>query len=172
MNAGAFGGETAERLLWAEALDRSGRLHRLDREELGFGYRHSALPPGWIVLRAAFALVAGERDGIRERMAAIRAERETAQPLRVATGGSTFKNPDGQKAWRLIDEAGCRGLKHGRAMVSEKHCNFLINTGGASAAELEQLGETVRGKVRAAHGVSLEWEIVRVGQSAEIGAAA
>lgn len=172
MNAGAFGGETAERLLWAELLDREGRLLRLSRDELGLAYRRSALPPEAIVLRAAFALVPGDPAAIRARMEAIRAEREAAQPLGVATGGSTFKNPPGQKAWKLIEEAGCRGLRLGAAMVSEKHCNFLINTGGASAAELEGLGERVREQVRAHSGVTLEWEIVRVGEPARGGAAA
>jgi UDP-N-acetylmuramate dehydrogenase len=172
MNAGAFGGETAERLVWAEALDRSGRLHRLDAADLAFGYRHSALPEGWIVLRAAFALAAASPERIQARMAEIRSEREAAQPLRVATGGSTFKNPPGARAWQLIERAGCRGLRHGGAMVSEKHCNFLINTGSASAADLEELGQMVRSRVEAACGIALEWEIVRVGHPArlEIGA--
>jgi UDP-N-acetylmuramate dehydrogenase len=164
MNAGAFGGETADRLLWAELLDRAGRVHRLPAVELGFGYRSSAVPEGWIVLRAAFALRPGDPDRIRARMEAIRAEREASQPLRVATGGSTFKNPPGHRAWQLIDAAGCRGLVRGRAMVSDKHCNFLINTGGATAAEIEALGEEVRERVRARTGIELEWEIHRVGR--------
>jgi UDP-N-acetylmuramate dehydrogenase len=164
MNAGAFGGETGERLLWAEVLDRTGRRDRLGAGELGFAYRQSALPAGWIVLRAAFAVTAGDTERVMARMNAIRAEREAAQPIRAATGGSTFKNPPGAKAWRLIDAAGCRGLRLGRAMVSEKHCNFLINTGGATAAELEALGEEVRARVRRTCGVSLDWEIVRVGR--------
>jgi len=172
MNAGAFGGETAERLSWAELLDGEGRLHRLGRDELGLSYRHSALPEGAIVVRAAFALAAGDPAAIRARMEAIRAEREAAQPSGVATGGSTFKNPPGAKAWQLIEAAGCRGLRLGAAMVSEKHCNFLINTGGATAAELEELGELVRARVRAHSGVTLEWEIVRVGDPAPVGAAA
>lgn len=164
MNAGAFGGETGDRLVWAEALDRAGRLHRLSRADLEPAYRRSALPEGWIVLRAAFQVVAGEPGRIMSRMNEIRAEREAAQPIRAATGGSTFKNPPGAKAWRLIDEAGCRGLRQGRAMVSEKHCNFLINTGEATAAELEALGEEVRRRVRATRGIDLDWEIVRVGR--------
>ncbi|MCX8101641.1 MAG: UDP-N-acetylmuramate dehydrogenase [Geminicoccaceae bacterium] len=164
MNAGAFGGETADRLLWAELLDAEGRLHRLGRDELGLAYRASRLPAGAIVLRAAFSLAAGDPAAIRARMDAIRSEREAAQPLGVATGGSTFKNPPGAKAWQLIEAAGCRGLRLGAAMVSEKHCNFLINTGGATAAELEGLGELVRERVRAHSGVTLEWEIVRVGE--------
>ncbi len=172
MNAGAFGGETGERLRWAELLDREGRLLRLSRDELGLAYRRSSLPAEAIVLRTAFALVPGDPTAIRARMDAIRAEREAAQPLGVATGGSTFKNPPGRKAWKLIEEAGCRGLRLGAAMVSEKHCNFLINTGGAGAAELEGLGERVRERVRAHSGVALEWEIVRVGEPAPGGAAA
>lgn len=164
MNAGAFGGETRDRLIWAEALDRQGRLHRLTNAELGFAYRHSDLPEDWIVVRAAFALEPGDPLAIKAAMEAIKAEREAAQPLRVATGGSTFKNPEGHRAWRLIDEAGCRGLTHGGAMVSDKHCNFLINTGNATAADLEALGEMVRDRVAAATGIRLEWEIRRLGK--------
>ena len=164
MNAGAFGGETKDRLVWAEALDRRGELHRLDREALGFAYRRSALPAQWIVVCAAFRGEPGGPDAILARMEAIKAEREAAQPLRAATGGSTFKNPAGGKAWQLIDAAGCRGLRRGAAMVSEKHCNFLINTGGASAGEVEGLGELVRQRVREHSGVELEWEVIRVGR--------
>lgn len=166
MNAGAFGGETAERLLWVEALDPAGERHRLTPVELAFAYRQSALPRGFVVLRAAFGLVPGDREAIARRMAAIREEREATQPLRVATGGSTFKNPPGHRAWRLIDEAGCRGLRQGAAMVSEKHCNFLLNTGGASAADIEGLGERMRERVRAASGIALDWEIRRIGAPA------
>lgn len=165
MNAGAFGGETRDRLVWAEALDRQGGLHRLTNAELGFAYRKSALPDDWIVVRAAFALEPGEPTAIGERMAAIKAEREAVQPIRVATGGSTFENPTGERAWQLIDAAGCRGLRHGAAMVSDKHCNFLINTGGATAAELEALGEIVRDRVAARSGIRLEWEIKRLGEA-------
>ena len=172
MNAGAFGGETRDRLVWAEALDRRGRLHRLTPADLGMTYRHSGLPADWIVVRAAFACTPGDPAAIAARMQAIRDEREAAQPLRVATGGSTFKNPPGHRAWQLVDAAGCRGLRQGAAMVSEKHCNFLINTGGATAAEVEGLGETVRRKVREHSGVMLEWEIVRVGRPAPMEAAA
>jgi len=165
MNAGAFGGETRDRLVWAEVLDRRGRLHRLTNAELGFRYRHSDLPEDWIVVRAAFALEQGDPAAIKRRMDEIRAEREAAQPLRVATGGSTFKNPEGNRAWRLIDAAGCRGLTHGGAMVSDKHCNFLINTGNAAAADLEALGEMVRDRVAAATGIRLDWEIKRLGEN-------
>jgi UDP-N-acetylmuramate dehydrogenase len=164
MNAGAFGGETAERLRFAEIVGRDGRIRRLDKAELGFGYRRSALPADAIVLRAAFGLEPGDPAAILARMDAIRAEREAAQPIRVATGGSTFKNPEGDRAWRLVDQAGCRGLAHGRAMVSDKHCNFLINQGGASAREIEELGEIVRSRVQERSGIALAWEIVRVGE--------
>ena len=170
MNAGAFSGETADRLLWAELVDAEGRQHRLERDELGLAYRRSAVPADWILVRAAFALAAADPEVIRARMEAIRAEREARQPIGVATGGSTFKNPPGVKAWQLIEAAGCRGLRNGAAMVSEKHCNFLINTGGATAADLENLGELVRERVRAHSGVVLEWEIVRVGDPAPLGA--
>ncbi len=172
MNAGAFGGETKDRLVWAEALDRQGKLHRLTNGDLGFAYRRSALPPDWIVVRTAFQGQPADPAAILDRMNAIRAEREAAQPLRVATGGSTFKNPSGHKAWQLIDAAGCRGLRLGSAMVSEKHCNFLINTGGASADEVERLGEVVRQRVRDHSGVELEWEVIRVGRRASMELAA
>ena len=164
MNAGAFGGETAERLIWAECMDRAGDTHRVSAEDLGFSYRHSALPDGFIVLRAAFRCEPGDAAAIADRMAEIKREREAAQPLRVATGGSTFKNPQGHKAWQLIDAAGCRGLRAGGAMVSEKHCNFLVNTGEATAADIETLGEAVRARVRDHAGITLEWEIIRIGE--------
>jgi UDP-N-acetylmuramate dehydrogenase len=164
MNAGAFGGETAEVIDEVVAFDPKGRRHVLRPAELGFGYRHSALPADWIVIEAVLKVVPGDAAAVRTRMAAIKAEREASQPLRVATGGSTFKNPPEHKAWQLIDAAGCRGLRHGRAMVSEKHCNFLINTGGARAAEIEALGELVRARVLAHSGVALDWEIHRIGR--------
>ena len=155
-----------------QALDRGGTLHRLGITELGFTYRHSALPPDSVVVRAAFRGTPGDPESILARMEAIRAEREAAQPLRVATGGSTFKNPPGGKAWQLIDAAGCRGLRHGAALVSEKHCNFLINTGDASADEVERLGELVRQRVREHSGVALEWEVIRIGRPASLELAA
>jgi UDP-N-acetylmuramate dehydrogenase len=170
MNAGAFGGETAEVVEQVIALDGRGRRHVLRPAELGFAYRHSTLPADWVVIEAVLKGVPGDAAAVRARMAAIKAEREASQPLRVATGGSTFKNPSGRspagerKAWQLIDAAGCRGLRHGRAMVSEKHCNFLINTGDARAAEIEALGELVRARVLANSGVALEWEIHRIGR--------
>ena len=166
MNAGAFGGETADRLVWAEIVGRDGTIYRQDKAGLGFGYRRSAVDRDAIVLRAAFALDPAAPETILARMDAIRTERADAQPLRVATGGSTFKNPTTARAWQLVDRAGCRGLAHGRAMVSDKHCNFLINQGGASAREVEELGEIVRRKVRETSGIELKWEIVRVGEEA------
>jgi UDP-N-acetylmuramate dehydrogenase len=165
MNAGAFGGETAEVVERVVALDPAGRRYELAAADLGFGYRHSALPEGWIVIGAVLRGTPGDVRAIETRMRMIKAEREASQPLHVATGGSTFKNPAGHKAWQLIDAAGCRGLRHGRAMVSDKHCNFLINTGGASAAQLEELGERVRARVREHSGVVLDWEIHRVGRA-------
>ena len=163
MNAGAFGGETAAVVERVTALDERGRRHELTAAELGFSYRHSGLPEGWITTHATLRAVPGDAGEIAARMAAIKAEREVRQPVRVATGGSTFKNPPGMSAWRLIDAAGCRGLRRGAAVVSDRHCNFLVNTGGASAAEIEALGEEVRARVRAHSGVELEWEIRRIG---------
>ncbi|MEZ5930691.1 MAG: UDP-N-acetylmuramate dehydrogenase [Alphaproteobacteria bacterium] len=168
MNAGAYGGETAELVEQVIAMDPRGGLHELSAEEMGFSYRHSNLPEGWIAVAAVMKGVVGQREHIRCRMGRIKAERDVAQPIRVATGGSTFKNPSGKnppykKAWELIDAAGCRGLMYKKAQVSEKHCNFLINAGGAKAADIEDLGELVRKKVLASSGVQLEWEIHRVG---------
>ncbi len=163
MNAGAFGGETADRIERVTAMDPRGGLHELSPEEMGFAYRHSALPEGWIAISVVMRGAEGQRERIRAQMARIKAERDVAQPIQVATGGSTFKNPPGRKAWQLIDAAGCRGLMHKRAQVSEKHCNFLINAGGAKASDLEELGELVREKVLATSGVALQWEIHRVG---------
>jgi UDP-N-acetylmuramate dehydrogenase len=164
MNAGAFGGETAEVVERVIALAPDGQRHELAAAEMGFAYRRSGLPDGWIAIAAVLRGVPGDAAAIRTRMLAIKAEREASQPLRVATGGSTFKNPPGHKAWQLIDAAGCRGLRHGKALVSDKHCNFLINTGGASAAEIEELGEMVRERVRTHSGIALEWEIHRIGR--------
>ena len=163
MNAGAYGGDVAGCLDWAEIVTRSGELVRRAGHELGFEYRHSSLPPGGVVVRARFRARHGDTARIAERMAEIRSSREATQPVRARTGGSTFRNPPGMKAWELIDAAGCRGLTHGAAQVSEKHCNFLINTGGASAADIEGLGEDVRRRVRETSGVVLEWEIRRIG---------
>jgi len=163
MNAGAFGREFADVLVAATAIDRGGRIHRVAAAELGFGYRSSTAPEDWLFASARLRGTPGDRDEIAQRIAQIRAAREEAQPLRVRTGGSTFKNPPGRKAWELIDAAGCRGLRQGGAQVSEKHCNFLINTGEATAADLEGLGEEVRRRVLATSGILLEWEIRRIG---------
>ncbi len=163
MNAGAYGCETKDRLEWAEALDRKGDIHRLSTEEMGLSYRHSSVPKDWIFLRAGLLGARSDKAGIAARMAEIQAARGDSQPIRSRTGGSTFKNPPGQKAWQLIDAANCRGMVCGGAMVSEKHCNFLINTGQASAEDIETLGESVRERVLAHSGVTLEWEIKRIG---------
>jgi UDP-N-acetylmuramate dehydrogenase len=165
MNAGAYGAEVRDVLDWAEVATPGG-LVRLDAAELGFAYRRARLPEHGVVVRARFRAQPGERAAIAAQMRDIRAAREETQPVRARTGGSTFKNPEGRKAWALIDAAGCRGLKRGDAQVSEKHCNFLLNLGAATAAELEGLGETVREKVKAMSGISLEWEIKRIGELA------
>lgn len=163
MNAGAYGGEIAQVLDWAEIVTRNGELRRLSAADLAFAYRHSRLPHGAIVTRAGLRASPGAPETIAARMNEIRATREASQPVRARTGGSTFRNPPNMKAWELIDTAGCRGLARGGAQVSEKHCNFLINTGGATAADIEGLGEEVRRRVFAAFGVNLEWEIHRIG---------
>lgn len=167
MNAGAYGKELRDVLLWAEAADPAGNLHRLDNAALAFEYRRSALPEGWICLGARLAATPGDRAAIEARMKEIQDQRADSQPIRSRTGGSTFKNPPGHKAWQLIDAAGCRGLTLGGAMVSDKHCNFLINTGTATAADLENLGEEVRRRVKQHAGVELEWEIKRLGLPAQ-----
>jgi len=163
MNAGAYGSEVKDVLDWAEVATPGGLL-RLDAAELGFAYRRAALPAGGIVTRARFRAAPGGAAAIAARMREIRTAREATQPVRARTGGSTFKNPPGEKAWALIDAAGCRGLRIGDAQVSEKHCNFLLNLGEATAAELEQLGEMVRARVATRSGISLEWEIRRIGE--------
>jgi UDP-N-acetylmuramate dehydrogenase len=163
MNAGAYGKETKDVLVWAEAADAAGEVHRLSNAELKFAYRRSALPEDWVCLGARLAGVSGDPAAIDARMKEIQDQRADSQPIRSRTGGSTFKNPPGYKAWQLIDAAGCRGLTIGGAMVSEKHCNFLINTGEATAADLENLGVEVRRRVKAASGVELDWEIKRLG---------
>ena len=163
MNAGAYGGDVAACLDWAEIVTRQGELLRLSGGQIGFDYRHSGLPPESVVVRARFAARAGDAAAIAARMADIRTSREATQPVRARTGGSTFRNPEGARAWELIDGAGCRGLSRGAAQVSEKHCNFLINTGGATAADLEGLGEEVRRRVHVSSGITLIWEIKRIG---------
>ncbi|MBP0463795.1 UDP-N-acetylmuramate dehydrogenase [Roseomonas sp. PWR1] len=166
MNAGAYGAEIKDVLDWAEVATRDGLL-RLSAADLRFAYRRAELPPRAVVTRARLRATPGDAAAIAQRLNEIRAAREATQPVRARTGGSTFKNPPGdRKAWELIDAAGCRGLRMGAAQVSEKHCNFLINTGGATAAEIEALGEDVRARVRAATGIDLEWEIRRIGRPA------
>ena len=163
MNAGAYGGDMSHVLSWAECVTRDGEKRRLTSTDLAFGYRHANVPPGSVITRARLAAKPGATPTIAAKMAEIRASREASQPIRARTGGSTFRNPDGMKAWELIDAAGCRGLRLGGAQVSEKHCNFLINAGGGTATEIEALGEEVRRRVRSATGVTLEWEIRRIG---------
>ena len=164
MNAGAYGSDVSQTLIEAEIVERNGTIRTLSNKELGFTYRHSALPEGAIVTKAVFQTQPGNREDIAKKMQEIAASREATQPIRTRTGGSTFKNPIGQKAWELIDKAGCRGLTLGGAQVSEMHCNFLINTGSATAADLENLGEEVRRRVHEKTGVMLEWEIKRMGK--------
>ncbi|MEJ0016295.1 MAG: UDP-N-acetylmuramate dehydrogenase [Acetobacteraceae bacterium] len=166
MNGGAYGGDIASCLDWADIVTRSGERLRLAPAGLAFAYRHSRLPHGAVVVRARLRARRGAPAAIAARMAEIRAAREASQPVHARTGGSTFRNPPDMKAWELIDAAGCRGLVRGGAQVSEKHCNFLINTGTATAADLEGLGEEVRRRVYAATGVTLEWEIHRIGTPA------
>jgi UDP-N-acetylmuramate dehydrogenase len=165
MNAGAYDSEFKDVLVDAEALDPAGGRHVLTLAEMSLTYRHCAVPEDWIFVAARFNGAAGAPADILRRMDEIKAAREATQPVRARTGGSTFANPPGRKAWQLIDEAGCRGLKRGAAMVSEQHANFLINTGDATAADIEALGEEVRRRVLAASGVALEWEIRRIGRT-------
>jgi UDP-N-acetylmuramate dehydrogenase len=163
MNGGAYGREVADILVECEIVLRSGQRKSLDAAELAYSYRHSALPDQAVVVSATFRGEPGEPDAIQAEMDRIARSREESQPLRSRTGGSTFKNPPGTKAWKLIDEAGCRGLRLGDAQVSEKHCNFLLNLGDATSADIEALGEEVRRRVREESGITLEWEIQRVG---------
>jgi len=164
MNAGAYGGDVSQALDWIEIASRDGDLIRLPAKALHLSYRHAVLPVGSVVVRARFRARPGDPGAIAERMAQIRSSREATQPIRSRTGGSTFRNPPDMKAWELIDAAGCRGMLLGGAQVSEKHCNFLLNLGEATAADLENLGEEVRRRVHAASGVTLEWEIKRIGK--------
>lgn len=167
MNAGAYDAEIADVLDWAEVATPDG-VERLPASHLRLAYRHAELPENAVVVRARLrAGPAADRAVVAARMAAIRSSREETQPVRARTGGSTFKNPPGRKAWELIDAAGCRGLRRSAAQVSEKHCNFLLNTGDATAADLEALGEEVRARVLAHSGVALEWEIRRIGLPAD-----
>lgn len=163
MNGGAYGGETRDVLIAARAVDRAGHIHVAAVDELGMRYRHSSAPDDWIFTEALLQGRPGDRDTIARDMNKITEARESTQPIKSRTGGSTFKNPPDGKAWQLIDAAGCRGLVVGGAQVSEQHCNFLINTGEATAADLESLGERVRARVLETSGVALEWEIRRIG---------
>ncbi|WP_267397296.1 MULTISPECIES: UDP-N-acetylmuramate dehydrogenase [unclassified Sphingomonas] len=166
MNAGAYGRDTSDILVEVTVVTREGRVETWPAARLGYTYRHSDLPVGAVVVEALLSGTPGDPATIGAEMDRIAAEREASQPLRSRTGGSTFKNPDGHKAWALIDAAGCRGLTRGEAQVSEKHCNFLLNLGNAAAADIEALGEDVRARVKAQSGVELEWEIQRIGVAA------
>lgn len=169
MNAGAYGGEVKDILVSATALDRHGNQHIVGPDALKYSYRHCGAPKDWIFVEAVFQGTPADQQAISDRMAEIAAKRAETQPIKGRTGGSTFKNPggpdpDGVKAWALIDQAGCRGLREGDAQVSELHCNFLLNNDKASAKELERLGEIVRNHVKVKTGVILEWEIERIGE--------
>ena len=164
MNAGAYQRETKDVLVEARAVDRKGKIHVLRNADLGFSYRHSELPADFVATQAVFRGEPGDKAAIRAEMDKITEAREATQPIKSRTGGSTFKNPPGKKSWQLIDAAGCRGLIVGDAQVSELHCNFLINRGRATAADIEALGEEVRRRVKEHSGVELEWEIVRIGR--------
>jgi UDP-N-acetylmuramate dehydrogenase len=166
MNAGAHGGETKDIVAEVRALDRGGNLHVLDNTGMGFTYRHSSVPLDFIFTQAIFEGRPGEPAEIQREMQDVADYREANQPIKSRTGGSTFKNPQGHSAWKLIDAAGCRGLRVGGAHMSEMHCNFLINDGEATAADVEQLGELVRKRVFAHSGIQLEWEIKRIGVAA------
>lgn len=165
MNAGAYEGDLAQVLVSAEAVDRAGKVHAVAADAMGFSYRHSEAPADWIFTAARLRATPGDQLAIARRIAEIDAARTDSQP-RSRTGGSTFVNPPGRKAWQLIDQAGCRGLRVGAAQVSEKHCNFLINLGEATAGDIEGLGEEVRRRVLEKTGVQLEWEIRRIGEPA------
>ena len=165
MNAGAYGGDMGQITVSATLLDARGETRHLTAGEIGFSYRHTEVPEDWTFVECLLRGKPGETAEIAARMAGIRAAREESQPLRTRTGGSTFANPPDGHAWKLIDEAGCRGLKIGGAQVSEKHCNFLLNLGDATAADIETLGEEVRARVKAKSGVELRWEIRRIGEA-------
>lgn len=163
MNAGANGGETKDVLIEARGVGRDGTKHVFSNADMKFVYRNSGVDPSIIFTSARFRGEISDSEAIRARMAEVQSHRESAQPIREKTGGSTFKNPPGHSAWKLVDAAGCRGLRVGGAEVSEMHCNFLINTGDATAHDIETLGETVRERVKANSGIELHWEIKRIG---------
>lgn len=166
MNAGAYGGEVTDVFLEARAVDRKGELHVLSHADMGFSYRHSTVPADFIFTQGTFVGRPGDSATILAAMNEITERRDSTQPVRSRTGGSTFKNPPGHKSWQLIDAAGCRGLRVGGAHMSELHCNFLINDEDATASDIETLGETVRRRVFETSGIELEWEIKRIGVSA------
>jgi UDP-N-acetylmuramate dehydrogenase len=166
MNAGAYGSEIKDILISASAVDRQGKIHTVRAADLNLTYRHSGAPADWIFTGATFMAHRASESDIMAHMDEIKAARESTQPVRSRTGGSTFANPYGHKAWQLIDAAGCRGLRVGGAQVSELHCNFLLNTGDATAADLENLGEEVRARVQRHSGIDLRWEIQRIGERA------
>ena len=163
MNAGAYGRETKDALVETRAVDRKGKQRVLKNADMGYGYRHSGVPKDFIFTQATFRAEPGDAAAIAVEMEKITEARESTQPIKSRTGGSTFKNPPGHKAWQLIDAASCRGLVVGDAQVSEMHCNFLINRGNATGADIENLGEEVRRRVKEKSGIQLEWEIVRLG---------
>ena len=163
MNAGAHGTETKDVLVSARAVDRDGTIHVLTNADMGFSYRHCSVPSDWIFTEATFRGTPGAREDIVKAMDEVADYREANQPIKERTGGSTFKNPPGHSAWKLVDAAGCRGFRVGGAKVSEMHCNFLINDREASAEDIERLGETVRHRVNATSGIKLNWEIIRIG---------
>lgn len=167
MNAGAYGGETKDILVEIRAVTRKGEKIILSPDELDMSYRHSNFPPDTIVTSCILRGIPGDKDKINASLEKIRSERDYSQPVREKTGGSTFANPAGHKSWKLIDAAGMRGFSIGGARMSEKHCNFMINDGTATASELEELGETVRDKVLKNSGIELRWEIKRIGEPAE-----
>lgn len=164
MNAGANGVETRERVVEVRALDRQGRVHTLSNAEMGYAYRHSSAPADFIFTSAVLEGVREDKAAIKAAMDAVQLHRETVQPIKEKTGGSTFKNPEGTSAWKEIDKAGCRGLMVGGAQMSPMHCNFMINTGTATGYDLEYLGETVRARVLETSGIRLHWEIKRIGE--------
>jgi UDP-N-acetylmuramate dehydrogenase len=165
MNAGANGVETRERVVEVRAIDRKGNLHVMSNADMGYAYRNSSAPKDLIFTSALFEGFPADKAEIRAKMDEVQNHRETVQPIKEKTGGSTFKNPPGQSAWKLVDAAGLRGFRVGGAQVSEMHCNFLINTGNATGHDIETLGETVRARVKENCGVELQWEIKRIGIS-------
>lgn len=164
MNAGAYGTETKDVLISAEAIDRNGKKHILQNKDFGFKYRKNSLPNDFIFTKAYFKAEKGDKNTIEAKIKEIREKRESTQPINLRTGGSTFANHEGYKAWELIDKAGCRGMRIGDAVISEKHCNFMVNEGSAKASDLETLGEEIKRKVKETSGIDLSWEIKRIGK--------